>query len=99
MVQKLHNFPFVFICIICICFHFDIGSSWVLTSNDGDITLLGPVLVEPSYGQEATITLRRNSTSMWTMGNYQTESDANDKDTNLNSVAVCVKASCRVAKG
>ena len=45
--------------------------SWVLTSNDGDITLLGPVLVEPSYGQEAAVTLRRNSTSMWTMGNYQ----------------------------
>ena len=61
------NLSFIYVCII-LCFfnlQIDITSAWVLTSNDGDITLLGPVLVEPSYGQEASVTLRRNSTSMF----------------------------------
>ena len=66
MVQNTRNMVKYLIAFLTLV---QLSYAWVLTSNEGDITLLGPVLVEPSYGQPASVTLRRNSTTTWSLGN------------------------------
>ena len=38
---------------------------WVLISNDGDITLLGPIDIDPSYSKAPRITFRLKGIPHW----------------------------------
>jgi hypothetical protein len=40
-------------------------NAWVLVSKDGDITLLGPIDIDPSYSQAPRVTFRVRGTREW----------------------------------
>ena len=60
----------LFIYLIVILF-FNDANGWIYNADNGDVVMQGPIAIEPSYGQDATIQLRRNSTSLWTVGSGQ----------------------------
>ena len=50
---------------------FSDANGWIFNADNGDVVMQGPIAIEPSYGQDATIQLRRNSTSLWSIGSGQ----------------------------
>ena len=45
--------------------------AWIFNEDNGDVVMQGPIAIEPSFGQDASVQLKRNSTTFWSLGNNQ----------------------------
>ena len=78
----LHVYAFVALC-------FELVAGWIFNADNGDVIMQGPIAIEPSYGQDASVQLRRNSSSFWTFGSGQDPSNDNAfyvKNMNMSSI-------------
>lgn len=44
--------------------------AWVLVSREGQVTMLGPIDIDPSFSQEARLTFRQRGVKEWSIGIY-----------------------------